>query len=132
MPSWLREGEGNILVNGEDVGTCLKAGEWAKLNRHWKTGDQITVTFPMHLRLSPITPSHQERAALMYGPMMLAAAGRRRTILGSPTHPEEIAGREPGTLRFTAQTPDGIPVTFLPFWTFQEKEWYTVYLDFLS
>lgn len=132
VPSWLREGEGNILVNGEDSGICLKAGEWAKLNRQWKTGDQIAVTFPMHLRLSPITPSHQERAALMYGPMMLAAAGRRRTILGSPTHPEEIAGRETGTFRFTAQTPDGIPVTFLPFWTFQEKEWYTVYLDFLS
>ncbi len=33
-------------------------------------------------------------------------------------------------LTFRSQTKEGTPLCFRPYWTYGEREWYSVYLDF--
>ena len=33
-------------------------------------------------------------------------------------------------LTFRSQTKEGTPLRFRPYWTYGEREWYSVYLDF--
>ena len=59
-----------IAVNGSPVAADSAAG-YAVVRREWKTGDVIGVTLPMSLRLEPL-PDMSSRAAVMYGPVLLA------------------------------------------------------------
>lgn len=59
-----------VKVNGKKVTAKVKDG-YISLNRVWKEGDEISMTLPMKLHLSP-TPDNPQRAAVMYGPVLLA------------------------------------------------------------
>lgn len=59
-----------VKVNGKKVTAKAKDG-YISLNRVWKEGDEISMTLPMKLHLSP-TPDNPQRAAVMYGPVLLA------------------------------------------------------------
>ena len=83
----------------------------------------------MHLRSAGISEGHPERAALMYGPVMLAAEGRHSTLQENPEDLKEMEESKEG-LTFRSQTKEGTPLCFRPYWTYGEREWYSVYLDF--
>lgn len=68
-PDW--SGKPVVKVNGKKVAVKGKPSSYIKLKRRWKAGDTVEVTYPMELRLET-TPDDASRAALMYGPIVLA------------------------------------------------------------
>ncbi len=91
-PYWVGDGF-IVLVNGEAVPEDIidpyrdvpesgrpvagrvgvdSRGAYVELKRTWKTGDKVEVTLPKTLRVEP-TPDNPEVAALMWGPLVLAA-----------------------------------------------------------
>ncbi|WP_018615282.1 glycoside hydrolase family 127 protein [Segetibacter koreensis] len=71
-PSWAVNGA-TIAINGKNVKVNQKPGSYIVLNRKWKEGDKIGITFPMSLRLVG-TPDNPNKAAIAYGPIVLAGA----------------------------------------------------------
>ena len=68
-PEW--SGKPIVKVNGKKVTVKGKPSSYIKLKRRWKAGDTVEVTYPMGLHLEA-TPDDASRAALMYGPIVLA------------------------------------------------------------
>ncbi len=68
-PFWAREGFA-VKVNGDpiDVGETLP---YVRIRRNWKTGDTIELTLPKSLHLESL-PDNPERAAILWGPLVLA------------------------------------------------------------
>lgn len=73
-PSW--SGKPKIRVNGKLVPVKVKQGSYIELDREWKNGDSIEVTYPMELQVE-VTPDNPHKGALLYGPIVLA--GERGT-----------------------------------------------------
>jgi uncharacterized protein len=69
-PAWAGEGF-SVTVNGTPVANLPKPGSYVELKRTWKTGDLVAVTLPKALHLDP-TPDNRRRAAIMWGPLVLA------------------------------------------------------------
>lgn len=68
-PSW--SGKPVVKVNGRRVFVRLSNDGYMAFERTWKSGDCIEATFPMSLHLEA-TPDDPQRAALLYGPVVLA------------------------------------------------------------
>ena len=68
-PSWSRDIK--VEVNGHRVKVNAKPGSYITLHREWQQGDRIEMTYPMLFSLET-TPDDKERAALLYGPVVLA------------------------------------------------------------
>lgn len=68
-PGW--SGKPVVKVNGKKVAVKGKPSSYIKLKRRWKAGDTVEVTYPMQLHLET-TSDDASRAALMYGPVVLA------------------------------------------------------------
>ena len=69
-PSWAASGA-TIKINGKNVKVSQKPGSYIVLNKIWKTGDKIDITYPMSLRLVA-TNDNPNMAAVAYGPIVLA------------------------------------------------------------
>jgi uncharacterized protein len=69
-PAWADSGF-QVKVNGQLVKTAAKPGSYVELKRTWKTGDSVTLELPKTLRIEGL-PDNKNRAALMWGPLVLA------------------------------------------------------------
>jgi DUF1680 family protein len=69
-PSWATSGA-TITINGKNVKINQKPGSYIVLNKDWKNGDKIDITYPMSLRLVA-TNDNPNMAAVVYGPIVLA------------------------------------------------------------
>ena len=69
-PSWAVWGA-VVKVNGNKVALKQKPGSYIELNRVWKAGDKVEVTFNMKLHLVA-TPDNAQKVAVAYGPIILA------------------------------------------------------------
>jgi DUF1680 family protein len=69
-PSWATSGA-TISINGKNVKINQKPGSYIVLNRNWKIGDKIDITYPMSLHLVA-TNDNPGMAAAVYGPVVLA------------------------------------------------------------
>jgi len=69
-PSWAVSGA-RITINGKKVIVNQKPGSYITLDRKWKNGDKISITFQMKLRAIP-TNDNPKIVALTYGPIVLA------------------------------------------------------------
>ncbi len=70
-PSWSEKP--TVTVNGKKVNTSQKPGSYIAVTRQWKEGDRIKATYPMQIQLE-VTPDNPKKAALLYGPVVLAGA----------------------------------------------------------
>src|SRR6185503_3530229 len=61
-----------VKVNGKSVTTLPRPGSYVELKRTWKTGDSVSLVLPKTLRIEGL-PDNNRRAALMWGPLVLAA-----------------------------------------------------------
>jgi hypothetical protein len=69
-PSWA--GDGFVVkVNGKNVSHLSRPGSYVEIKRTWKTGDSVSLILPKTLRIEGL-PDNQRRAALMWGPLVLA------------------------------------------------------------
>lgn len=121
-PYWAGDGF-SVKVNGETIlediidpyrdvpesgrpvagrGGVELSGSYVELKRTWKTGDTIELTLPKTLSLEP-TPDNPRIAAIMWGPLVLAAdlgpereRGRRSDVgYEPPTIPVFVAAEKP-------------------------------------
>jgi len=83
-PAWAGTGF-EVKVNGKSVETDAKPGSYVELKRTWKSRDTVSLTLPKTLRIEG-TPDNKNIAALMWGPLVLAAdLGPERR--GAPAEP---------------------------------------------
>jgi len=61
-----------VKVNGKNVAQLPRAGSYVELKRTWKTGDSVSLVLPKTLRVEGLADNGR-RAALMWGPLVLAA-----------------------------------------------------------
>ena len=69
-PSWAVSGA-VVKINGKNVKISQKSGSYIILDKNWKTGDKIDITYPMSLQLVA-TNDDPDLAAVVYGPIVLA------------------------------------------------------------
>ena len=71
-PSWVREGEFTVKVNGKKVSNKgWKPGTYVDIVQNWKLGDVIDIDFPMHASIEHM-PNVPQYVAILYGPITLA------------------------------------------------------------
>jgi DUF1680 family protein len=69
-PQWATNGA-FVKVNGKNIPVSQEPGSYITVNRKWKAGDEVDITYPMALRLEA-TLDNPKVAAVMYGPLVLA------------------------------------------------------------
>lgn len=71
IPGWSK---GAVLtVNGETITTMLSPGNYAEINRNWKTGDKIELNLPMPVTLmeaNPLVEETRNQVAVKRGPVV--------------------------------------------------------------
>ncbi len=149
VPSWCNDA--SVRVNGQSFEAGMRPNEWGTLTRTWQSGDTVTVRFPMRARVVPVDPQHLNRAAVMYGPLLMAQDARFSfPVSGDPHAVAERLQRTPDKLelRFGPSGAPGrldengekvVPASIdeggqqvgnlRPFYTFGEREPYRAYFD---
>ena len=69
-PGWVKPGQFSVKVNGKAVQLISGPSSYVAIDRQWKKGDVIEVTFPMHNSVKYL-PNVPQYAALMHGPILL-------------------------------------------------------------
>ena len=69
-PGWVKPGEFAVKVNGKAVNIFSGPSSYITIDRKWKKGDVIDITFPMHNSISYL-PNVPQYIALMHGPILL-------------------------------------------------------------
>lgn len=140
-PSWAGD-DFTVLVNGTPVAKLPPPGSYVELKRTWKSGDILLIKVPKTLHLEGL-PDNRNRAALMWGPLVLAAdLGPERR--GGPTEmlPAFVTDAKPidewlkpvtgmvGEFRTVGRGVDDVPVDveFVPFYRLHRRT-YAVYTD---
>jgi DUF1680 family protein len=132
MPGWLA-GPLTAQVNGQDVALRATAGQWAEVHREWRDADRLSLTLPMALAFQPVDRQHPRLAALIYGPVVLAADRGPtwpwgETIQGDLEDPASWIVRTDGPLSFRVQN-ESPGRMFRPYYTLGEGEPYWMYFD---
>ncbi len=71
-PGWVNPGQFELKVNGQKVDVISGPSSYVTIDRQWKKGDVIDITFPMHNSIKYL-PNVPQYIALMHGPVLLAA-----------------------------------------------------------
>ncbi|MFI5011570.1 MAG: beta-L-arabinofuranosidase domain-containing protein [Hyphomicrobiales bacterium] len=132
IPSWAKDA--SLSLNGAALEVEAKPGDWASLEREWAQGDRVTVNLPMALRVVPVDAQHPSRAAIVYGPVVLAqdeACCRRPLTMAPHTALEKRLVKEGERLSF--RIINGVPERhtryLLPLYDFPANWPYFVYFD---
>jgi uncharacterized protein len=132
VPSWCTRCD--FQVNGRPIAVDSRAGEWATIERTWSTEDKVTVKLQMPLHLVPVDMQHPNRAAVMYGPVLLAQDARFSYPLAIQNERQlnERFVKDGEDLHFRVRDvvsqvqPTG---SFRPFSDFPERSPYRIYFD---
>ncbi len=141
-PGWAAPLE--VRVNGEKVETKAWPGTYAILRRVWSDGDQVQIRIPMTLRREAL-PDNPNRAAILYGPIVLAAdlgpieaaaepSDKRVPVLVTENRPlgEWLARVDGKPLAFrTIDVGRPRDVDLIPFYRMHHRR-YGVYWDFFT
>lgn len=71
-PSWVKEGELSITVNGKEIDIEAQPGAYVRIDRTWKKGDMVEMKMPMHTRVEQL-PDGENFYTILHGPVVLAA-----------------------------------------------------------
>jgi len=104
-PAWATAGV-TLTVNGKPVAVRQQPGSYIAVERTWKAGDRIELTYPMGLRLVPAN-DNPNIAAIAYGPIVLAGEVGKENMTGTapfhnPADPYQYYG-------YDYAIPDNIP-----------------------
>ena len=133
VPGWSRDM--SLKVNGVDATVPRKPGEWAAIQRTWKSGDRVEIRIPLRLRTEPVDRQHPGRVAVVRGPVVLALDyNYHDPAFELPKTDVDlnrwlVADDKPSVFR--VQRPNGRPVRlkFRPFYDFAEDFPYLMYFD---
>jgi DUF1680 family protein len=137
-PSWAGD-DFTVYVNGKPIANLSPPGSYVELKRTWKTGDIVLLKLPKALHVEGL-PDNRNRAALMWGPLVLAAdLGEERRDAQIPAFVTDakpiaewltpVTGMA-GEFRATGRSIDDAPVEleFVPFYRLHRRT-YSVYWD---
>jgi DUF1680 family protein len=71
IPGWCQGA--TIKINGSPVSTVIKSGDYAELNRSWKSGDKVEINLPMPVKLieaNPLVEETRNQVAVKRGPVV--------------------------------------------------------------
>ncbi len=71
-PGWVKPGAFEVKVNGKPVSIVTGPSSYVSIDRQWKKGDVVDITFPMYNSIKYL-PNEPQYIALMHGPILLAA-----------------------------------------------------------
>lgn len=71
-PSWVKQNQIRVFVNGKPVQFQVNNYSYISIRRNWKKGDVIVVKLPMQTRIESM-PNVPEYIAFLHGPVLLAA-----------------------------------------------------------
>ncbi|MBK8946126.1 MAG: glycoside hydrolase family 127 protein [Ignavibacteriae bacterium] len=80
-PSWVKEGELKVLINGETFPVTASSSSYFAIERLWNIGDTLEIFLPMHNSIESL-PNISEYIAFLHGPI----------LLGAKTGTEDLAG----------------------------------------
>ena len=69
-PEWVSPGQFDVKVNGKSVDVISGPSSYVCIDRNWKKGDVVDVSFPMHAYIKYM-PNVPDYIAIMYGPILL-------------------------------------------------------------
>ncbi len=69
-PGWVKPGQFSVKVNGQTVKIISGPSSYVTIDRLWKKGDVVDITFPMHNSIKYL-PNVPQYIALMHGPILL-------------------------------------------------------------
>jgi hypothetical protein len=69
-PGWVKPGQFEVRVNGQPVNIISGPSSYVTIDRRWKKGDVVEVSFPMHNSIKYL-PNVPQYIALMHGPILL-------------------------------------------------------------
>jgi DUF1680 family protein len=123
IPDWTARAPA-VRINGVPLEARARPGTFLRIERTWREGDVLQVEFPMALHFEAIDAQTPDRAALMYGPLLLVAlADKDVELAGDAAHPENWIKPAPdGAFRFRAEQGS----TFAPFYSIRDER-YTTY-----
>ncbi|MCW5910416.1 MAG: glycoside hydrolase family 127 protein [Cyclobacteriaceae bacterium] len=138
QPRW--SDEINITVNGKAFKPQKDDSGFVSVNRKWKKGDQVQITFSMSV-YSESMPDNPDRIALLYGPVVLA--GQLGTTMPDPVYGTTVfltddrqvknwvkPGAEPLVFE-TNHAAKPADVKLIPFYKTYDQ-YYNVYWDFFT
>ena len=82
LPSWSEQVY--VQLNQSALSDPLEGGKWLAVRRVWAPGDVLTIIFETRLMASPVDHLHLNRAALRFGPVVLAQDGVSTTPFSAP------------------------------------------------
>ena len=80
-PGWAGDEGFQVAINGEVQRINAQPSSYATLEREWRDGDEIDVRLPMRVIVEPLK-NLEDYAAILYGPIVLAAATDRDDLAG--------------------------------------------------
>jgi DUF1680 family protein len=132
IPLWARNA--SISLNGKRLEVASAPGDWATVEREWKSGDSLVLELPMALRTLPVDAQHPHRAAILYGPVVLAqdeACCRRPFRMAKDTELTKWLVKDGDRLGFRIL--NGVPErhtrSLVPLYSFPANWPYFVYFD---
>jgi len=78
-PAWNDKAPMEVKINGKKVRTHSKAGDYLALQRKWKNGDVIELTFSPYIYAEQL-PDGSPYVALLHGPVVLAAPSGQQDL----------------------------------------------------
>jgi uncharacterized protein len=128
-PAWLAAPM-TAQLNGEPVSLKTNSLHWSSIHREWKNGDRLTVVLPMRLWVSHFVPEKDYPAAILYGPVVLAARAASPGFVEKfdLNHLDSELTRVPGEV-LTWRLASDPAILLRPFYAYKEGERYFLYLD---
>ncbi len=123
VPAWIAQPV-TVKVNGKLMATKSVPRAFLSLDRVWREGDSLQVSFPMALHYEAIAPETPSRQALLYGPLLLVALSDKPVSLDKAKALVEVVKQRNASPFF--RTHDGA-ITFLPLYKVKDER-YTTYL----
>jgi uncharacterized protein len=114
MPDWVTT-QTKVLINSEPVSIDIKPLSYIKLDRKWKNGDRIELTFDYKFYVKSM-PDNQKMIAIYYGPVLLAFETDKELLLtGNTTDIAKSISKQGNNMVFTLKN-NGIEYKLLPFY----------------
>ena len=80
-PSWVKEGDLYISVNGKRIQHSAHPSSYIAIDRQWKKGDIVKVSLPMHNTIEQL-PHLPAYVAILHGPILLGAKTGTENLKG--------------------------------------------------
>jgi len=103
-PSWVRQGEMKISVNGKNQSLLTDNLSYVSVDRKWKSGDVVNIDLPMHIS-AEFLPDNSDFVSFVRGPIVLAAAMDNKDLKGLKADGSRMGHIASGTLMSLEDAP---------------------------